>query len=156
MSKIDESIESYPHQDPDETLLQLGYLAGLYSRFKADSNITEEQFKKVYSLWMNNSTNRKIAQEVFVIEKQNKHIAMITLGEKNNCGDIGLLAVDPQFHGQQLGTKLVQAAQLWALNKGFKFGQVVTQQTNLPACALYEKCGYSIENIENFYHFWLK
>jgi len=154
--KIDESIESYPHQDPDESLLQLGYLAGLYSRFKADPNITDEQFKKVYGLWMINSTNRKIAEEVFVIKKQNKNVAMITSGEKNNRGDIGLLAVDPQFHGQQFGTNLVQAAQAWALNKRFKLGQVVTQQTNLPACALYEKCGYSIEKIENFYHFWLK
>ncbi len=144
---IDTLIESYPKQNPDESLLGLGYLAGLYSRFKADPKITDEQFKKVYGQWVINSANRKIAQEVFVIKKQNKNVAMITLGEKNNRGDIGLLAVDPQFHGQQFGTKLVQAAQAWALNKGYKFGQVVTQQTNLPACALYEKCGYCIEKI---------
>lgn len=153
---IDSLIESYPEQNPDETLLELGYLAGLYSRFKADLRITDEQFKKIYGLWMINSVQRKIAQEVLVIKKQNKNVAMITLGEKNNRGDIGLLAVDPQLHGQQFGTKLVQAAQAWALNKGFKYGQVVTQQTNLPACALYEKCGYSIEKIENFYHLWLR
>ena len=153
--EIDSEIESYPTTDPDIDLLELAYLAGLYSRFRVDSHITDAQFKKVYGLWMTNSAHRRIAQEVLVIKKQHKAVAMITLGEKNQRGDIGLLAVDPLFHGQQLGTKLVRAAQAWCIQKGFEWGQVVTQQTNLPACALYEKCGYHIEKIEKFYHFWL-
>ncbi len=153
--EIDSQIESCPIADPDNDLLELGYLAGLYSRFKTDPRITDEQFKKVYQLWMINSTHHRIAQEVLVIKKQQKNIAMVTLGEKNQRGDIGLLSVNPQFHGQQLGTKLVIAAQAWCLKQEYQWGQVVTQQSNLPACALYEKCGYSIEKIENFYHFWL-
>lgn len=153
--EIDSVVESYSNNDPDEALLELAYLAGLYSRFKVDSEITEQQFKTVYGLWMTNSTHRRIADEVLVINKQQKNVAMVTLGEKNQRGDIGLLAVDPLFHGQQLGTKLVRAAQAWCIQKGYQWGQVVTQQNNLPASALYEKCGYSIEKIENFYHFWL-
>lgn len=153
--EINAQIESYPMVDPDNELLELAYLAGKYSRFKTDPHMTDEQFKKVYKLWMINSTHHRIAQQVFVIKKDNKTVAMVTVGEKNQRGDIGLLAVDPHFQGQQLGTQLVKAAQAWCLQQNYHWGQVVTQQSNLPACALYEKCGYSIEKIEHFYHFWL-
>lgn len=153
--KMDNDTESYTDAIPDAALTELAYQSGLYSRFKIDPRITEEQFKKIYSLWITNSTRRQIAQEVLVIKREERVVAMVTLGEKNKRGDIGLLAVDPLYRGQHFGKKLVYAAQAWCLQKGFNMGQVVTQQDNFPACALYEKCGYTVEKIENFYHFWL-
>lgn len=152
---IDAEIESYSQAAPNDDLFELAYESGLYSRFKVDPRISDEQFKKVYRLWMINSVRKQIAQEVLVIKRDNKIVGMVTLGEKNQSGDIGLLAVNPNYRGQQIGSKLVYAAQAWCVNKGYKQGQVVTQQLNLPAAALYEKCGYSVEKVENFFHFWL-
>ena len=80
---------------------------------------------------------------------------MITVGEKNDRGDIGLLAVHENYRGQRLGMKLVRAAQAYFIDQGYQFSQVVTQVENAAACKLYEKCDYVKESIVNFYHFWL-
>lgn len=80
---------------------------------------------------------------------------MVTLGVKNGRGDIGLFAVDPSMRRRNLGVALVRAAQEWTRRKGLRFAQVVTQGKNIAACRLYEKCGYRIEKVDFFYHFWL-
>jgi dTDP-4-amino-4,6-dideoxy-D-galactose acyltransferase len=109
----------------------------------------------MYKKWIENSVNKTIANKVLVVKRGQNLAGMITLGEKNGRGDIGLLAVAPEYRGQNIGTALVRAAQKDFIDAGFQFSQVVTQMANEPARLLYEKCGYSIEKIEHFYHFWL-
>ena len=80
---------------------------------------------------------------------------MVTLGEKNLRGDIGLIAVHPDHRGKKMGENLVYAAQTWFRSHGYTEGQVVTQGRNNAACNLYTKCGYVVEKEEYFYHIWL-
>jgi dTDP-4-amino-4,6-dideoxy-D-galactose acyltransferase len=80
---------------------------------------------------------------------------MATLGDKNERGDIGLLAVAADKRGQGLGIQIVNGALQEFKAKGYELAQVVTQQDNIPACRLYERCGFTVEKVENFYHFWL-
>jgi dTDP-4-amino-4,6-dideoxy-D-galactose acyltransferase len=148
-------IEEYPEKTPSAALEFLALQSGLYSRFKADPKISDAIFEKIYKLWIANSVNKQVAQAVLIIKKNQQLAGMITLGDKNNRGDIGLLAVHPDYRGLKIGSDLVYAGQAWFANHSFTQSQVVTQLTNKPACALYEKYGYSIEKIENFYHFWL-
>jgi len=148
-------IEEYKETTPSEALEFLALQSGLYSRFTADPKISNEIFEKIYKLWIANSTNKQLAQAVLVVKKNQQLAGMITLGDKNKRGDIGLLAVHPDYRGLKIGADLVYAGQAWFAKHGFKQSQVVTQCDNKPACALYEKCGYAIEKIENFYHFWL-
>ena len=75
--------------------------------------------------------------------------------KKNKVRDIGLIAVNRNYRGKRFGEMLVRHAQYWFINNGYNIGQVVTQGTNIPACNLYKKCGYSVEKVEYFYHFWL-
>lgn len=155
-SQVDLSeVESYREQLPNKELKQLAMSIAVLSRFSNDPKISYSQLDKVYTTWLENSTRRKIAQEVLVIKKHEKIIGMTTLGEKNSRGDIGLLAVDPEYRGQQIGVRLVSASQQWCIENGYKLAQVVTQKDNVAACKLYEKCGYTIDTIEYFYHFWI-
>jgi dTDP-4-amino-4,6-dideoxy-D-galactose acyltransferase len=80
---------------------------------------------------------------------------MVTLDEENGRGNIGLIAVGRNYRGKEYGQKLVRASQRWFISHEYNHGQVVTQRQNLPACNLFSKCGYSIEKVEYFYHFWL-
>lgn len=148
-------VVPYQASIADEQLKKLALYVGLNSRFGLDPKITFDQCKKVYETWLDNSVKKNIAKEVLVIRRDNKIVGFVTLGEKNNRGDIGLIAVDENYRGQQLATKLVYAAQLWCKQQGYKTAQVVTQKTNAAACKLYEKNGYSLEKVENFYHFWI-
>lgn len=152
---IDKKVTPYEGSVPSDALLALAYESGSYSRFRADPHLTEEQFKKIYREWMINSVNKSIASEVFVVKENEKLLGMVTLGEKNHRGDIGLLAVSEEARGKKIGTTLVHAAQHYFIEKNYSQSQVVTQKANLPACRLYEKCGYNIEKTELFFHFWL-
>jgi dTDP-4-amino-4,6-dideoxy-D-galactose acyltransferase len=154
---LSNDIERYTAPLPEPELKQLALEIGLCSRFRADPRITDAQIEKIYHQWISNSvkTTDPIAERVLVI-RQDAHIAgFVSLGEKQGRGDIGLLAVAEAYRGQQLGKKLVYAALDVFMQQGYKQSQVVTQGTNLPACRLYEACGYQVEKIENFYHFWL-
>lgn len=142
------------HQASPE-LIALALESGKYSRFLQDPEIGYACFEKVYTQWIHNSCNKKIADDVLVIKQDGALAAMTTVGHKNQRGDIGLLAVSPTMHGKGYGTQLVKMAQAYFVEKGFEIAQVVTQRQNIPACRLYEKCGFHQESIQNFYHFWL-
>jgi dTDP-4-amino-4,6-dideoxy-D-galactose acyltransferase len=148
-------VVAYTENVPNSELLDLAIESGLYSRFRIDPKIPIEIFTQLYQQWITNSTKHEIAKEVLVIHRQHSIVAMATLGEKQGRGDIGLLAVAQNYRGIGLGQQLLQAAKDWFFTHGYPDCQVITQQANLPACRLYERGGFHIESIENFYHFWL-
>jgi len=129
--------------------------AGKYSRFVCDSNFPHHLFVKLYQNWIKNSANKTLASKILIAQHEQKIVGMITLGEKNQRGDIGLLGIDENYRGRGFGKQLVHAAQQEFIKQGYATAQVVTQRANLPACKLYEKCGFTLEKIENYYHLWL-
>lgn len=148
-------VENY-HEDMSlEKLKNLAIQSSVYSRFSIDKNIPTTKARDLYRLWMLNSINKKIASEVLVLTESRKVAGMLTLGEKCGRGDIGLVAVDEAFRGKKYGKSLVESGLNWFANNGYQQAQVVTQAANVPACNLYEKCGFALESREYFYHFWL-
>jgi dTDP-4-amino-4,6-dideoxy-D-galactose acyltransferase len=148
-------IQEYTATKPSKELEALASQAGKYSHFQNDPQFPKELFIKLYQHWIANSVNKTIADKVIVAKAGDKLAGMITVGHKNKRGDIGLLAVNAEFRGKNIGYALVKTAQKEFWQAGFKTSQVVTQEANKPACRLYEKCGHHIEKIENYYHFWL-
>lgn len=151
----DETIEVYRDTDLNADLVSLALQSGLYSRFRIDPKIPVEKFEQLYGLWIEKSVNKTIAEAVLIRKIAGKIVGMVTVGVKNNRGDIGLIAVDESARGMKIGEKLVNAALHWSVVKGHKTVQVVTQGVNEAACKLYEKCGYHNEKTENIYHIWL-
>lgn len=133
----------------------LAVQSGQFSRFATDSRLPREKFIMLYKTWINRSLRQEIAKEVLVIEEGGHAVGMVTLTEKEGRGNIGLIAVDASSRGKKYGETLVRAAQKWFVKNGYKIGQVVTQGKNISACNLYIKCGYSVEKVEYYYHFWL-
>jgi len=157
---LDESIstdivEPFNEAMPISDIENLAVQSGEYSRFAIDPNFPKDKFTSLYKIWMKRSLKKEIASEVLVIRDRDNIAGVVTLGEKNGHGDIGLFAVDSNYRGKNYGEMLVRAAQRWFIAEGYKYGQVVTQGQNIPACNLYKKCGYSVEKVEYFYHFWL-
>lgn len=155
LSEISSEVEIFNEKKSNLELKELALLAGTYSHFRTDPNFPQEFFVKLYHVWIENSVNGSIAERVLVVRRDHGIVGMITVGTKSHLGDIGLLAVDQNFRNQQIGTKLVRAAQTYFVDRGLSEAQVVTQKANISACHLYEKCGFYPAKIENFYHFWL-
>jgi dTDP-4-amino-4,6-dideoxy-D-galactose acyltransferase len=148
-------VEEYDGILSGDDLEDLAVQAGRYSRFRVDPRIPESKFVELYKTWVRKSVDKRIAEAVLVVRQSGKIVGMVTVGEKNGRGDIGLIAVDDAMRGKRVGAALVIAAQAWALGKGWNTAQVVTQGENVAACRLYERFGYTIDHTRNVYHFWI-
>jgi len=136
-------------------LEDLALQSGEYSRFKVDPRFPIEKFRDLYLAWIRKSLSKEYATDVFVICENGKAIGFVTLNEQKDYGEIGLIAVDSNFRGRRIGQRLVRVAQKIMLQKGYSRMQVVTQGDNIPACQLYEKCGFAVLKQEWFYHIWV-
>lgn len=60
----------------------------------------------------------------------------------NGYAYIDDIAVDKDYRRQGVGRRLIQSAIAWAKEKGFPGIMLETQDNNVPACKLYEACGF--------------
>ncbi|EKD26076.1 MAG: hypothetical protein ACD_79C01379G0004 [uncultured bacterium] len=148
-------VNSYNKNMSMEDLENLAVESGRYSRFAIDPKISENKYLELYKIWIRKSVKKEIANELFVINKENKIYGMITLIVEKNEGKIGLLSVDSNSRNIGDGRKLINAVHLWLLNNECKSCYVVTQMDNVVACNFYKNCGYSVHKLEYCYHFWL-
>lgn len=151
------SVEIYNDSIPNEDLYQLALASGAYSRFRLDKHFPPQSYDRLYECWMQQSTNGKMADKVFVHRCMGKIDGMITLKVDGNVAHIGLVAVDTMTRGKGIGSQLIQAAELYLLeNTDVRILNVATQWENTSARRLYEKNGFSIESRTHIYHWWLK
>jgi dTDP-4-amino-4,6-dideoxy-D-galactose acyltransferase len=148
-------IEEYSEALLSPELERLAVQSGIFSRFNIDPNFSSRQFESLYKRWLLNSVTKVVADALFVAREDNAIVGMVSLKKNGDYGSIGLIAVDERMRGKKIATDLIQIAHRWFLAKECHITRVVTQGDNLGACKLYEKTGYRVEAVSNFYHFWL-
>jgi ribosomal protein S18 acetylase RimI-like enzyme len=148
-------IRNYNNPEPNAQLIRLAIQSGEYSRFKNDPSVGLGMFTELYTQWMRNSTNRKIADAVLVVLEADLLTGFVTVKKESDIGSIGLIAVDEKRRGNGIGTALVQAAHDWFASCGCKIAKVTTQENNKAARSLYEGFGYVLQRVQAIHHFWL-
>ena len=149
-------IREFRNEKAGSELHELSKLAGEDSRFFHDPNLTYTQFESVYVAWVENSVSGEVADVVLTAFAGSSISGMVTVNiEHPETASIGLLAVDPNYRRQGVGSGLLAAALKWALAKGMKECKVATQETNTKARRLYEQCGGLLTSTSTDFHFWL-
>ncbi|MEX0679211.1 MAG: GNAT family N-acetyltransferase [Pirellulales bacterium] len=155
------SMGAYTAKTPSAALYELAISAGIYSRFNVDPRIPAEKFAAMYRRWIERSVAGELADVVLVASLGDHEGAvderprgMITLSESSGVGSIGLIAVAAEVRGRGIAAALMHAAHGWMRARGAGEARVVTQLANLPACRLYERCGYRLSRVQHYYHFW--
>jgi len=144
-----------PEIDNYNELLELSYQSGEYSRFKLDDKFKNDEFKKLYKEWLDNSINKKIASHILIKKQDGRIVGFCTFGEKTQgLADIGLLAVDLNYRGKGIAKNLLKSAICLSKELGFNKLQVVTQLDNIPANILYNQLGFKKETLTYIYHIW--
>lgn len=149
-------ISVFTDRVPNKKLIELALQSGEYSRFKRDKNFKKKSYENLYTKWIQNSTNRKLAFCVLVYGDVNDPDGFITLQNKENTAHVGLFAVSSQSRNNGIGKKLMTAAEYFAQKHNFDTISVTTQSDNKLACRLYERCGFAVESLINTYHYWNK
>lgn len=153
------AVGSYAATTLSPELRALAVQAGLFSRFQVDPRIGYDKFTQLYTLWMEKSVRRELAEDVLVVRDLTRPdqpvTGVATVGHKGSVGDIGLVAVDEHYRGQGIASALMRATDVWFYNHHYLRNQVVTQGDNVAACRLYAKAGYQVGLVEWLYHYWL-
>jgi len=154
INESSDHIESYKLNIVTPKLRLLALQSGEFSRFRLDPRFTNNEYDKLYSVWIENSVNKYISDEILVFNENDSLYGFITLSIKNQIGSIGLIAVDQEVRGKSIGKKLVNASLKYFNEKNIGEVEVVTQSANKGACRFYESCGFKIKSIINVYHLW--
>jgi len=136
-------------------LLKLGLEAGHSSRFRIDSRFPDGSFEKLYHIWVTNSLDKIIADEVFIYDDGAGVLGFVTVKLNETVGTIGLIAVDADARGQRIGAKLIEAICNYCQNKGINTIQVSTQMENVGANNFYKQQGFVPLSQTEIYHFWI-
>lgn len=135
----------------NQELIELSIQSGVYSRFRLDKKLSS-YFELLYTLWIKNSIESDFADYILVYKLENKIIGFLTLKEKEDYFQIGLISVSEKHRGKGIGTALLKKVDMIVgVNKEVR---VVTQLDNQSACNLYSKNGYSQSSLTYIYHLW--
>ena len=153
-----------PTQPLSQELRSLSLASGEYSRFRTDSRISSTHFEAMYTAWVQNSIDRKVADETFVAidDSTGVEVGFVTVKCKGKALiDVGLLAVAASHRRRGIASMLLSKATLWAIDKIGHLTehnptvQVVTQASNVTACKAYEKFGFTVSSVQIVNHVWL-
>ncbi len=135
----DPNIKINLYSEVNDSLIKLAILSGTYSRFKMDPNISDTQFRKIYTEWIKKSVSGINAEYVLTHHTDDKPDGLITLSFIGRTGKIGLISVSDEVQNKGIGTSLMNAAFNLCMKKSMINLEVVTQVENHAACNLYYK-----------------
>lgn len=148
-------VSEYNQTFPDNELYQLALQAGHDSRYKLDTHFKNNEFERLYKLWIENSVNKSFADYTFVWRDKHKIKGFVTLKIKKEIGVIGLIAVDDTMRGKGIGKKLLNAVFSCLAQKQIKYCEVATQQENTGAVIFYKSAGFDVKSSDVYFHIWL-
>ncbi len=150
-----QEIKSFQETTLDkESIYELAYESGKYSRFKLDPNFDSHKFKILYKTWVDNSLNKKYADDVLVFILDAKIVGFVTYKINTDFAVIGLIAVNSNFQGKGIGSKLLNAVESHLIKNNIPELRVPTQFQNTTACQFYTKMGFSIKSQLIIKHYW--
>jgi dTDP-4-amino-4,6-dideoxy-D-galactose acyltransferase len=129
----------------------------MHSRFLHDEKL-KNKYHELYGNWITNSINRKIADKVYVARSsENEVVGFITcsINRELASGNIGLIAVSPEYHGKSIGSMLINKVHEFYLKSSISKSTVKTQIENYKAFRFYQRLGFSISKVEHVKHYWL-
>lgn len=148
-------IESYKSTSIIESeIYDLALKSGEYSRYKLDSNFPIGCFHLLYKKWIENSIYTDFATDVLVYRVKDKPVGLLTYRNDGYISNIGIIAVNQEYQGCGIGSKLIRYYHSLLRNR-VKFFDVVTQGINKPAKLFYEKNGYKLISKTYIYHLWI-
>jgi len=150
-------VRSFPaNEQLPAALRDIALVSGRHSRFLTDPEMPNGTYERLYTLWLDRSVSREIADEVFVTESDGNITGFVTVTVRDDTAVIGLIAVDPSAQGGGIGSRLIDAVFHYAHSKSCSEVQVATQSENTGACRFYERNGFRELSRQMILHYWRK
>jgi dTDP-4-amino-4,6-dideoxy-D-galactose acyltransferase len=156
-SRIPADIEVRPYRTADlPFLLPIASTSYVDTRFYQDPHFNRKACDRLYEIWLEKSCNG-YANAVLVADNGREPVGFITCHlTADDAGNIGLVGVSDTAKGRGIGRALVQAALDWFEQQSRSYITVVTQERNVAAQKLYQRCGFSLQDTDLWFHRWLE
>jgi dTDP-4-amino-4,6-dideoxy-D-galactose acyltransferase len=152
LTEQDERVR--PFEDRDlPAICDIARTSHRATRFYADPHFEDDRCDDLYERWIVRSVEGW-ADAVFVADHGGRPAAYLSVHSGDECASIGLLAVAEQARGSGLGAALVDCAVAWAYERGLPEVAVVTQGRSSAALRVYERCGFTVEEVGLWFHRW--
>jgi GNAT superfamily N-acetyltransferase len=154
------TVSQYADSTPNQELIELAVAAGHMSRFAADPKFPAEWRRRLYTEWIKNNCNGKLADVVLVarFSGDGKVVGFVSVKKAGPAGTTSicpLMAVEKSMRKKNLGLALAIEAIAWSVRNGMKDAQHRTQVGNAPAIQLYKNVGSYEEDIVHDIHIWM-
>ena len=151
-TNINDSIKKVElNKNNFDSILQLAYLSGKYSRFNMDENFKNDEYKRMYKIWITNTNQNK---NIIVKYSNSDILGFVLYSIKGSTINIELISVAEKTQGQGIGTELIKEIEQIGIKNHCNKIEVVTQGVNLPAIGLYTKNNFNLVNSVLIYHYW--
>ena len=129
---------------------------GVYARYGIDHTLPRDKVDECYRRevdgYVERIRGRDEGLEILVAEQDGRVAGYIVVGTNEHAsrvfefrwGSIVSLAVDPNLHGQGIGSRLIAKGLAWLKRSGVRYAQVSTDQNNIAAIRAYEKNGFRV------------
>lgn len=151
-----EGIFLYSDIHVSNKLYEIAIQCGAFSRFQNDTRIPKGKYEELYRIWIEKSVGKQNADDIICYSYNNEIAGIVTISILNDIGTIGLFGVDEIARGRGIGTQLLDAVQIYCIQRNCFEIRVATQQQNIPACSVYKKVGFNMMDKKNCYHIWKK
>jgi|JI10StandDraft_1071094.scaffolds.fasta_scaffold19520_9 dTDP-4-amino-4,6-dideoxy-D-galactose acyltransferase len=136
-------------------LLHLVLESGKYSRFKLDKHFVNNEFEKLYKVWIEKALNG-MHEQVLGAYIDNILVGFVSIKNQVNDTVIDLIAVHQNWQGRHIGKKILEVVNSYAIQNNCAHVKVVTQENNLQAMHFYQHNDFEIHKKNYIYHLWKK
>lgn len=137
---------------PTQEIIALAISSGINSRFYLDPHFRSKQ-SALYERWIMNCFENPNGK-VFGIYRSGILAAVAGATFADQGGHLELIAVDSRFRRLGMAKKLIDAVENFYADNSNHYAEIITQKNNLPACATYKACGYSLKECVEIWHLW--
>ena len=124
----------------------------LKSRFAHDPSFGPEKSSGLFRRWLRKSLLEGYCDAFFSYMNGKGPAGFITVKKKTEGMVIDLLGVEINEQKKGIAATLLQAAEIYASNKGESKLSVTTQGYNIAAMRFYQKSRFAVEKASLFYH----
>lgn len=149
-------VSFYQGSEVNEELIALAQHAGGNTRFKKDTNIPDEKYKMLFTIWIERSVKREIADHILVYKDNEQIVGFAVIDLRLSGPYVSLLAVDLNFEGKGVAFALMRSVEKILSDRGFTEVHGATQLDNRKALIVYERYGLVRQPVNYVYHFWKK
>ncbi len=149
-------VSFYTGFEANEQLISLAQHAGGHTRFKKDANISDKKYKELFTIWIERSVKREIADHILVYKDKGEIVGFAVIDLRRSGPYVSLLAVDLKYEGKGVAFALMRSIEKILRDRGFTEVNGATQLDNRKALIVYERYGLVRQPVNYVYHFWKK